>query len=89
MRINIPLEQVESLSEISSGTLTLSKPSNNSSGLSTIERLRLSGSPLRLLSSSSTYARTTSFLKSNMNNDHNMFQTSSVKHSKRNAPSWK
>ncbi|CAF2153204.1 unnamed protein product [Rotaria magnacalcarata] len=42
------------------------------SGLSTIKRLHLSGSPFRLLSSSSTYARTTSFLKSNMNNDHNV-----------------
>ncbi|CAF4511903.1 unnamed protein product [Rotaria socialis] len=86
-----PISNGESKRSLFNGgsTHTLSKPSNNSSGLSTIERLRLSGSPLRLLSSSSTYARTTSFLKSNMNNDHNMFQTSSVKHSKRNAPSWK
>ncbi|CAF3364203.1 unnamed protein product [Rotaria sp. Silwood1] len=70
---------------------TSSKPTN-SSGMSTIERLRLSGSPLRLLSSSPTYTRTTSFLKSNTNNDNNSFQTSSsssIKHNKINTTSWK
>ncbi|CAF2574012.1 unnamed protein product [Rotaria sp. Silwood2] len=70
---------------------TSSKPTNGS-GMSTIERLRLSGSPLRLLSSSPTYARTTSFLKSNINHENNSFQTSSslsIKHNKINATSWK
>ncbi|CAF3290402.1 unnamed protein product [Rotaria socialis] len=70
---------------------TPSKPPN-SSGMSTIERLRLSGSPLRLLSSSPTYARTTSFLKSNLNHDNNQMSqssSSSIKHSKINPTSWK
>ncbi|CAF5218546.1 unnamed protein product, partial [Rotaria magnacalcarata] len=60
--------------------------------MSTIERLRLSGSPLRLLSSSPTYARTTSFLKSNLNHDNNQMSqssSSSIKHSKINPTSWK
>jgi hypothetical protein len=58
--------------------------------LSTIERLRLSGSPLRLLSSSPTYARTTSFLKTNSNHENDVFPTSSsTKMSKINPTSWK
>ncbi|CAF1429057.1 unnamed protein product, partial [Rotaria sordida] len=68
-----------------------SKPTN-SSGMSTIERLRLSGSPLRLLSSSPTYTRTTSFLKSNPNHENNSFQSSSsssIKHNKMNPITWK
>ncbi|CAF3595684.1 unnamed protein product [Adineta steineri] len=65
-----------------------SKSSNG--GMSTIERLRLSGSPLRLLSSSPTYARTTSFLKSNTTNDNEHSHTSSSnKISKINPTSWK
>jgi hypothetical protein len=53
--------------------------------MSTIERLRLSGSPLRLLSSSPTYARTTSFFKGN-----DPMQTSSTnKNTKINPTSWK
>ncbi|CAF3768749.1 unnamed protein product [Rotaria sordida] len=68
-----------------------SKPTN-SNGMSTIERLRLSGSPLRLLSSSPTYTRTTSFLKSNPNHENNSFQSSSsssIKHNKMNPITWK
>ena len=67
--------------------------------MSTIERLRLSGSPLRLLSSSPTYARTTSFLKSNGDSpshllsnplETDLFPTSSpMKTSKLNVTSWK
>ena len=58
--------------------------------MSTIERLRLSGSPLRLLSSSPTYARTTSFFKGNSNHENDLIQTSSpVKNSKINPTSWK
>jgi hypothetical protein len=65
-------------------------------GLSTIERLRLSGSPLRLLSSSPTYVRTTSFLKPTTNllpkqMEDDVFQTStsSSKSNKLNGTSWK
>jgi hypothetical protein len=59
--------------------------------MSTIERLRLSGSPLRLLSSSPTYARTTSFLKGNSNYENDILQTSSSsnKTNKINSTSWK
>jgi len=58
--------------------------------MSTIERLRLSGSPLRLLSSSPTYARTTSFLKGNSNHENDILQTSlSNKTNKTNSISWK
>jgi hypothetical protein len=57
--------------------------------MSTIERLRLSGSPLRLLSSSPTYARTTSFLKGNTNHENDVMQTSSTKNNKVNTTSWK
>jgi hypothetical protein len=57
--------------------------------MSTIERLRLSGSPLRLLSSSPTYARTTSFLKGKSTDDNDNFQISSTKTNKVNSTSWK
>jgi len=58
--------------------------------MSTIERLRLSGSPLRLLSSSPTYTRTTSFLKGNSNHENDILQTSSSnKTNKTNLTSWK
>lgn len=59
--------------------------------MSTIERLRLSGSPLRLLSSSPTYARTTSFLKGNSNHENDCMQisSSSNKSNKSNSTSWK
>ena len=77
--------------------LATSKPNNG--GMSTIERLRLSGSPLRLLSSSPTYARTTSFLKSTGDSpshllsnplETDLFPTSSpMRTSKLNVPSWK
>jgi hypothetical protein len=63
--------------------LASSKTTNG--GMSTIERLRLSGSPLRLLSSSPTYARTTSFFKGS-----DPMQTSSTsKNNKINPTSWK
>jgi len=61
-------------------------------GMSTIERLRLSGSPLRLLSSSPTYTRTTSFLKGNINHEKDIMSsssTSSNKTNKNNSTSWK
>lgn len=57
------------------------------SGMSTIERLRLSGSPLRLLSSSPTYTRATSFSKTNENDSHET--PSALKTSKINPTSWK
>ncbi|UJR27505.1 hypothetical protein I4U23_008789 [Adineta vaga] len=76
---------------------TTSKVSN--SGMSTIERLRLSGSPLRLLSSSPTYMRTTSFFKGNSNHENDKYQipstssttttTTASKISKINPTSWK
>lgn len=67
---------------------TSTKPTH--SGLSTIERLRLTSSPLRLLSSSPTYMRTTSFLKPNTNHENNTFQTTtSTKSTKTSTTSWK
>ena len=57
-------------------------------GMSTIERLRLSGSPLRLLSSSPTYIRTTSFFQGNGHHD-DMQTSSSNKNTKINPTSWK
>lgn len=54
--------------------------------MSTIERLRLSGSPLRLLSSSPTYTRTTSFLKGNSNQENTSLTNKTVKP---NSISWK
>lgn len=68
--------------------LASSKTTNG--GMSTIERLRLSGSPLRLLSSSPTYARTTSFFKGN-DTDHMQSSTSSstTKNNKITPTSWK
>jgi hypothetical protein len=58
--------------------------------MSTIERLRLSGSPLRLLSSSPTYTRTTSFFKGNSNDENDLIHTSSpIKTNKINGTSWK
>ncbi|CAF1436676.1 unnamed protein product, partial [Adineta ricciae] len=71
---------------------------NSTGGMSTIERLRLSGSPLRLLSSSPTYARTTSFFKGNANQDNDKHSTlaslpssstPTSKISKINPTSWK
>lgn len=61
--------------------------------MSTIERLRLSGSPLRLLSSSPTYTRTTSFFKAtNSNKEQDPMKTSTTsmnKSTKSNSTSWK
>jgi hypothetical protein len=67
-------------------SLASSKPTNGA--MSTIDRLRLSGSPLRLLSSSPTYARTTSFLKGNTNHEKDL-TSSSNKTNKINPTSWK
>ena len=64
--------------------LASSKATNG--GMSTIERLRLSGSPLRLLSSSPTYARTTSFFKGS---DPMQTSSTSSKSNKINPTSWK
>jgi hypothetical protein len=80
--------------------LATAKPING--GLSTIERLRLSGSPLRLLSSSSSpaYARTTSFLKNQVDSSNQIVSSpleadmpqpssSAMKTNKMNVTSWR
>jgi len=67
----------------------LASTKTTNGGMSTIERLRLSGSPLRLLSSSPTYTRTTSFFKATNSNKEQDPMKISTTSTKSNSTSWK